>query len=214
MLSQAIAQGIDAESLERLVGLQERILDRERQAEFSRAKRQAQTELPLVVHDRTGVQKATYATYRRVVEAVRPVLNRHGLSDTYDMEPQANGNVAVWCILTHDNGHSERTRFDVPTGSGAGMSEQQKAGSAVSHAKRYALLLALGITTADEVDNDAAEPQEPITAEQIANIEALLTEVGADRGLFMKFAKVEKIEELPAHKYAGAVQAIEARRGR
>ena len=51
-----------------------------------------------------------------------------------------------------------------------------------------------------------------ITEDQIATIEALAEEVGADMNRFLRFMKVEKLSEMPSGWYETAIKNLEAKR--
>lgn len=57
-------------------------------------------------------------------------------------------------------------------------------------------------------------PREPtITDDQAQNIEALISEVGADISKFLIFMKARNIAEIPANQYENAVRQLERKRG-
>jgi len=64
------------------------------------------------------------------------------------------------------------------------------------------------------VDHDTGEVIESqnLSAEQIANVEALMSEVGADRKRFLAYLRVESLESIPAGNYGAVVAALERKR--
>lgn len=82
--------------------------------------------------------------------------------------------------------------------------------------------VAVGIYTPEEVQDfdRPAERPEPIEAqvlvseEQVATLDALIGDVGANRSAFLKYMKVEALSDLPASRYDAAVKALESKRGR
>lgn len=102
------------------------------------------------------------------------------------------------------------------------MSDAQANGAALTYGRRQSLIAALGLTTADE-DTDAApvrsrqvseDEPERLTDKQIADLSALIDDVGADRQKFLAYLRVEKLEDIHPREYARAVAALEARRAR
>ena len=65
---------------------------------------------------------------------------------------------------------------------------------------------------ARDMDNDGGKPLEPLTEKQLGDLEALITEVGADRAAFLRYMKVESLEDMPERDYKRAVQALERKR--
>jgi hypothetical protein len=120
--------------------------------------------------------------------------------------------VEVTCKINHINGHSQDAKFTAPIDPAAKVNDMQKTASALSYARRYALQLALGITTTDEDDDGQAGGLQVITEDQAIVLDDLITEVNADKNNFLKYLKVDSLEVLPTGKYEQAVKALEAKR--
>lgn len=158
-----------------------------------------------------GTTEYMHATLADVCAAAIKGLAEVGISHQWEVE-QKDGVITVTCILTHAQGHNERTRMHGPPDPSGSKNAIQAIGSAVTYLQRYTLLAATGLAAKD-IDTDGRSPGiEFITAEQVADLEALITEVGANREVFLKFCRVARIEELPAAKHKAAVQALEAKR--
>lgn len=96
---------------------------------------------------------------------------------------------------------------------GEGMDSGDKStNKAMSIAHKYALLQAMMIPTEDMADPDADNPElgqiEYLTPEQVKELDALLTETGADKARFLKHAKAERLEGIQACYFEDARQAI------
>jgi hypothetical protein len=88
------------------------------------------------------------------------------------------------------------------------MNAQQAVGSAESYAKRYLLLAGFGAMSGGQ-DQDAAQPDEFINEEQIANIHALMDEPPrTNPEKFLKYMKVDQIGHIPQSQYGKAVRAL------
>jgi len=223
LLARAVEAGASVEALERLVALKERV-DRERaRRAYFEALAAAQEEMPEIRKSRTaqiatragGSYSYRYAALEDITRAIRPVLRRHGLSYSWDVT-QGDGALIVTCVLRHVDGHEERASFPVPVDTKAAMSDAQKNGAALTYGRRQSLIAVLGLTTADEDVDGAggtAAPSDRITPQQAADLDALIEEVGADRQKFLQWAGVQRIEDLPAEKYAVAVRMLERKRG-
>lgn len=222
LLARAVEAGASVEALERLVSLKERVDDRNARAAFFEALADAQEEMPEIPKKRTaqiatrsgGSYSYRYAALEDITRVIRPVLRRHGLSYAWDVS-QGEGALVVTCVLRHIDGHEERASFPVPVDTSARMSDAQKNGAALTYGRRQSLVAVLGLTTADD-DIDGAEvgrSVDTITADQAADLDALLDEVGADREKFLRWAGVERLADLPADRYAKAVQMLERKRG-
>lgn len=214
------------EVLERLVALQERVTDRDARMAYVQALSAFRSECPQPQRTRENTQFSVtrggvkrfsrYAPLDEIERVARPVAARHGLVWTWDTRVD-DTMMHVTCKLLHVDGHSESATVSMPHESKAGASPQQKYGSTQTYGMRYSLIAALGITTADDdVDGAGAGGEvKRATEEQLADIEALITEVGADRKRFLAFLGIERLEDLPAAKVAQAIQGLQdKRRGR
>jgi hypothetical protein len=96
-----------------------------------------------------------------------------------------------------------------------GMDSAQVTGATSSYARKYALngLFAIDDTKdADSKDNSKPAPMPTITPEQIASIEALIEEVGADKVAFLGWLKINSLSDLTAKFYDNAINALEKKR--
>jgi hypothetical protein len=98
-----------------------------------------------------GQYSYTYADLASVLEHVRPVLAKHDLVVTQDTCIE-DGRLCVYTDLRHASGDS--LRFG-PLSGPMGTS-WQNVGSAITYARRYALLSALGLA-ADDDDDDGQD---------------------------------------------------------
>ena len=86
-----------------------------------------------------------YATLADALIMARPILAKHGIAVMQTAETDENV-VSVWTTLMHSSGEyltHQPTRL--PSGADA-----QKTGSAITYARRYSLMAALGLATEDD----------------------------------------------------------------
>lgn len=222
VLQAAIEKGIDPSGLEKLVALYERMSETAARKEFAQALADFQAECPSIAKT-SEAQIATrsggsysykYAELDAIAGTIRPLLQKHGLSYTWDSS-FANGVLECTCTVRHANGHSVSAKFSCPTDSASAMSSQQKNAAALTFARRQSLIQVLGLTTCDS-DNDGAEARAresvKITEHQAANLEALIADVNADSKRFLAFFGIERLSDLPAGKFHDAVRALESKR--
>ncbi len=108
----------------------------------------AQAEFPDVTKAKTantGSYSYRYADLADVLDAVKPVLKAHGLAVVQDAVTEDRG-IGVTTIVIHESG--EALKFG-PLVLSYGNSPQA-AGSAITYARRYALVAALGLATDDD----------------------------------------------------------------
>jgi hypothetical protein len=98
--------------------------------------------------------KSKYADITAVIEAIKPALIAHGLFFTQHPRP-ADGGVCIETVLHHAGGeHMSLGELFVP----ANKNDAQAFGSALTYARRYALVTAFGVPTEDDDGNAAAKP--------------------------------------------------------
>lgn len=177
------------------------------------------TENPQFKVERNGVRSnRKFASLEDIAKAIGPALSKHGLSYRWGDMKIEGGYLTMPCIVTHSGGHSESSMsMPMPIDSKAGCSDQQKVGTAQSYAMRYSLKAALGLTDCDE-DTDGGLPPGPTVDEnQIANLDALLDEIGAKRGTprrtaFLQAFNLGALDEIKQSDYGRIVKAVEAKR--
>lgn len=221
MLQIAVEQGADLDKLEKLMALQERWEANEAKKAFVRAMTAFKAEPIEIVKDKhvsytttKGTTEYKHATLSSVVDAASPVLSKYGLSHNWKTS-QDNGIITVSCVITHELGHSESTSLSAAADASGGKNSIQAVSSTVSYLERYTFLAATGLTTKDQDDDaQSAEPLETISLQQVADLEALIEEVGSDKAAFMKYCKVSSLDEILDKNYRFAVAALEAKRGK
>ena len=153
----AIEKGLDAETIERLVSLQNQQDDREAARSFSRALAAFQAACPAIPKTKevgTGSYTYKYAPLGVIADTIRDTIRDCGLSYSWDTDT-TDGALRVTCTLRHEDGHSIESHFLAPIDRGAKMNDTQKSGSAMSYGQRYSLSQVLGITTCDDDDGQS-----------------------------------------------------------
>jgi len=210
---------IDVAKLEKMLDMQERILDRQAETDFNAAMSAAQSEIGRVSADAVNPQtRSKYASYAALDKALRPIYTSHGFAVSFDTaDSPAQDCVRVLAYVSHRGGHTRTYHVDVPAdGKGikgnAMMTRTHAAGSAMSYGMRYLLKLIFNVAVGEDDDdgNSAAIPR--VNEEQAANIRALISEVGADEQAFLKWLKADSVEHIQAAAYEMAVKALERKR--
>lgn len=107
----------------------------------------AQTEFQSVVKDVKGA-RGKYAPLDSVLQAVRPVLNRHGIAVVQVTDIHGEWMV-LRTILRHAGGEEQESLYPVCALGKA----PQETGSALTYARRYSLLAICGVHPEDEDDD-------------------------------------------------------------
>jgi hypothetical protein len=204
----------DVDKLERLLAMQERVLDREAEQAFNAALLAAQDEIRPILRNRTNSStNSTYADLEAVSDAIDPVFRKHGFSSSFGTTdcPLA-GHYRVTCRLSHTGGHHRDYQADVPADTAGIKGSANKTathgfGSALSYGRRYLKLLIADVSTTDD-DGRAAGNGGPINAEQLAVLNGLADAVKADKIAFCKYLKVDSLRDLAAFHYNDAVHVL------
>lgn len=159
-----------------------------------------QGEIKDVFKDKSGYGYK-YADLAQVLELVRPVLSKYGLS-VVQIPSSSGDKISLETMLMHESGQWINGTIEMPVTVGKGMTHAQACGSVISYARRYSLTSWLGIA---QSDNDASVVDSPvsetrtlvsITSKEISEIHRL---VSGDEDRIKKMCDhygVEKIEDL------------------
>ena len=117
---------------------------------------EAQKDFPVIKKSETNpFFKKKYASLPSVLEVILPVLNKHGVF--LGQSPITEGEkIGVETILTHA---ASNTAFSGSFVLQLAKNDPQGAGSAITYARRYALVSMLGLNVDDDDDaNEASIP--------------------------------------------------------
>lgn len=211
---------VDAEKMERLWQLHERISARQAEIEFNKAMNACQVEMPAVLRNKINTEKdARYADLEQLDKVSRPIYTKHGFSLSFGTaDCPLPGHARQTCDVSHVGGHTRRYQADIPldlTGPKGTPNKTgtQGFGSTMSYGQRYMTKLIFNIAlTNEDNDGETGEGSQPISKEQIANIEALLTELGKDKKKFLKWAKVDSLDQIVVGAYSETIKTLEAMR--
>ncbi len=226
MIQTAIERGYSPEALNSLVDLKHKMDDRAARQAFNRSLVEFKRDAPVVRKTRAPTSGPAYK-YCAIEDTIAASLNKHGFAYTFpDGTSPSAGMMRVSCKLTHIDGHSESTSIDLPIPAEMRVNATQKAGAALSYAKRYSLCMVLGLRIVGE-DNDGHgltptpdvidRTVTPINHEQSAQLFDLIEASGADRVKFFQWASqqagrpITKCDDLPASCFSQAVSMLQAR---
>lgn len=160
LLAQAVNQNLDLDKLEKLMALQERWQAGLAKKAFFNSLTEFQNECPDLRKTKEvafGQTKYHYAPLGDIDRQIKALLKKHGLSKRWEIS-DANMVIKVKCIITHIDGHSEATEMEANADVSGSKNAIQAKGSAIEYMKRYTLIGALGLTTADQ-DIDGRMPE-------------------------------------------------------
>lgn len=231
--SAASNPAVDIDKLERLIALQERMDARAAKAAYTDAKLAMRPELPeitmkgkIVIRDKHDssviIQETPFARFEDIHEAVTPILTKHGFDLEFKNGLSPDGKVRVTTILTHKQGHSEDTYFDLPHDSSGSKNSVQAVGSSTSYAKRYGVLSILNLKVSGEDDDaNSAIPPVSISVKQYDELLRLITSTQSDQERFVGYLRGAKkigpkdgLDDLPLEHFEFAKDCLLLKAGK
>lgn len=208
----------DADKLERLLAMYERVMARNAEMAFNAAFAQMQSEMPVITENgqiKVGNEvRSRYALFEDINDAIKPILQKHGFAIMFKTKT-AKDSASVVPILMHKDGHRELGEaVELGADTSGSKNSVQSIGSSVSYAKRYGLLALLNITTRGEDDDGFAGGAKLITESQVVDLRAVMEEHKTDASRVLKYAtskakrQIKTLEEIPAHIYADVLTAV------
>lgn len=171
---------VDVDKLEKLMNLQERIINKQAEQSYNIAMSAAQTQMHPVSADATNPQtRSKYATYAALDNKLRPIYTRYGFALSFDTgKSEQPDHLLVKCHVTHKDGFSKIHQVDMPAdGKGAKggdvMTKTHAAGSAMSYGMRYLLKMIFNVAIGEyDDDGNGAGTDDSATADWLAAIDA------------------------------------------
>lgn len=220
---------VDVDKLERLLAIQERVIERNAKAAYNAAFAEMKPKLPVIDRrgrieirekdakgGRTGpvTQSTAFARWEDIDEAITPILHDHGFSLTFRTDAAADGRIIVTAVLAHKDGHEERTSIPpLPFDTSGSKNNVQAVGSSLSYGKRYAATLLLNIRTKGEDDDgQKGGAAATLTDEQANRINVLLTETKSNIETFLALAEAESVSDIAATKFDVLVKLLESKK--
>lgn len=206
LIDKAIEKGSDADQLDKIVGIVERMMRTQAQAEYQTDMNACQREMPTILKKKAA-KNSKYAALEDIVAEITPVYTAHGFALSFDTadSPLAD-HMRIVCDVMHRGGHRERRHLDLPIdGVGAkggqmAMSALQGHGSTASYGRRYLTVMIFNLTVAGE-DTDAGQAAIFITEEQEKELGHLIDESGASLEKFLAWAQVNRLADVRADNF-------------
>lgn len=174
------------------------------------------------------IQKYKYRGIDDVMNALQPALIKHGVYITptiidHEREERSNskGNLLIYSVVkVKYTFYAKDGTFIETTVMGEAMDSGDKAtNKAMSAAFKYACFQTFCIPTEEMIDTekDSPEPvpkgQQTISDKHAKDIKDLLEATGSDVGAFLKFYKVESVEDMTELQYENAKAKLEKKKG-
>lgn len=165
LLELAITSNADIDKLEKLMQLQERWNAQQANKAFLAALSNFQATVPVIEKGKQikfGNTSYKFAPLGEIDAAIKSCMRDNGLTKRWEMSDDG-ANIICTCIISHIDGHSEKTTMRAIKDNSGGKNEIQQRASAVTYLQRYTLVAALGLSTADEDDDGHGSGDGPVS---------------------------------------------------
>jgi hypothetical protein len=205
-------KGLDINQLPKMLEIQERWDAMQAKKAYTKAMAGFKADPPYIFKDKTvtfetkAAGKASYshASLGNITHIINESLAAHGLSAGWKTD-QDSGVIKVTCTITHELGHSESsTLMASPDNSGA-KNSIQAVGSTITYLERYSLLALTGLATHDQDDDGRGGV---ISPEELELLQQEIKAAGADEELFLKWAKVPALKNMPTALFGQAIKRL------
>ena len=211
----AVDPNADIDKLERLLDMQERIMNKNAEKEFNTSLANMQSEIPEIKQNgkiglKGGGTQNKYAKFEDINNVVKPILQQHGFAISFRVSHQESL-ILIKGVLVHTAGHREETTIRLPQDTSANKNNVQGVGSSISYGKRYAMCALLNITTRDEDDDGNASTVARVISQPQANaIIGLLNDTDSIQAFCEKY-EIPSINKLPVEHFELALARIHQR---
>jgi hypothetical protein len=196
----AMNPDLPLDRLEKMMDMQERLMETQAKSDFAAAFARASAEFPdIPMNGVNKHQKTRYATLKDILSSVRPVLSRNGLAMSFTTETDGDF-VVVTAELSHESGYSKTNSIHLPRDAGAGRNAVQAVGSSQTYGQRYTAQAILGLSLGEDTEDDgagASRKAETISADQFVEITNLIEQSGIDAHVVCQAYKIPSLEAMP-----------------
>lgn len=148
----------------------------------------------------------SYAELFSVVNAVTPLLSKHGLSHSWRLTKDEKDWIEVSCTLRHTLGHTESVSMAGPPDAGGAKNAIQARASTITYLERYTLKAICGVAEQGD-DTDGNLPGGQMTEDVLAAHFKAIDEATDEKGVKTAFAKgwkqAEEMNDMRAMKKLG-----------
>jgi inorganic pyrophosphatase len=213
LINTIITKGGDLSQLAQLMELQEKWEAKQAKANFNHARQKFMDDVGTVFKNKEGFGYF-FASLDNIAKTIKPVLDKCDLYYSWDTD-FVDGIVHVTCVISHVDGHEQRTKLAGGPDTSGKKNSIQAIGSTTSYLQRYTLVSALGLVISDQdsdlnVDDDGDGGQKVvpikknknvIDKKQVEEILELIAKTKADTIKFCNHHKISSVAEMPAEQF-------------
>lgn len=182
---------VDADKLEKLLAMQERMEARQAERQFNEAYARLSHDLPRIKKDGgveyKGKEAFRFATWENIDRVIRPMLQAEGFALSFDTSPRTGegGGIVITGTLSHIAGHKRTASIPLALDNSGGKNNIQGMGSTFSYGKRYTATALLNIVTEGDDDDGKRGGTKYITAEEADELADLAKKAGRPEGILL-----------------------------
>ena len=167
----------------------------------------AQAEMrPIKANRKNPQTNSKYASLDAVDRALRPIYSKHGFNLSFSQTDGApEGHMRTVCYVSRGL-YTRQYQYDCPISTKGPkgtemMTATHASGSALSYSKRYLILSIFNVSVETDDDGNLAAGMRPISDEQLAELNRLIRESGADIGRFCAMFAIDNLSDLTALRF-------------
>jgi hypothetical protein len=207
---------VDADKMERMMALYERVNAATAKAAYTKALAEMQEDLPVIgqrgaIKNRDKEVQSRYSLWEDINETIKPVLMKHGFALSF-RTGQEGDRITVTGVLSHREGHSEQTTMFLPADTSGSKNPVQAVGSSVSYGKRYTASALLNLTSSGEDDDGRTGGGDgPISPDQLQHVRDQIERTESNIEAFCKYYKIDALPSLRAKDFDSAMRMLNAK---
>ena len=156
----AVDPNVDIDKMERLLAMQERIMETQAKRAWNDSMIGCQQVMPNIKADADNRQtNSKYAKFEDINKVIKPLYTEHGFDLTFSMgKSDIETYIRVVCDVSHTGGFSKQFFIDLPPDDTGMKGTKNKTlvhgtASTVSYAKRYLVAMIFNLTISGEDDD-------------------------------------------------------------
>lgn len=212
LLHQALAMGVDTDTLKQFMDLQERYEANEARKAFAKDMALCQKKMPVIVADSPNVQTSSlYAKLGKITSIIAPVYTAQGFSLMFDEIPIDGDLMRIQATVLHRMGHQQIFHYDVPLDLGGLRGNENKTpiqakGSSTTYARRYLTCMIFNLAVGDDLDGqDPTGSNGRVDEQQAMRLSAAVDEWRLNDGALLREFGIVNWSQLPAKDFDKAM---------
>lgn len=211
--------GIDADKLEKIIAMKERVDATEARKAYIDAMARFHESPPVIAKtkpvygkDKSKGPQYFFADFSDVIKVVRPALLKVGIIANWESEPLGNGITKVTCTLKHNLGHEESSSLAGGPEAGGSKNAVQAIVSTDSYFRRNTLMSVAGLVAEGEDDDGlGGHKAQHIGEDQLKHVQDLISASETDVSKFCDGLHIGSLSELSNAQYGAAVNILNSR---